>query len=239
MLPSPVARSTQEDRNPLLERASVEAAEGIRTLDLLHGKQLLTRPERLEMPANQRIRGQNAGDGIPGIAARWQGFRQGNDNEAVVDHLATSTARPLRARRGQVARPDGCSSADARVDLRRPDDRRRHARPAAPPQHRPPDRLRELPDARPPRPSRAAASRLESMRAAQSANWLSSNRGGEGGSARPRLRSRNRVQANEREPAAGAGSQRSAAAPSGGGTPTRGCAPACASRCGRRRRGRP
>src|SRR5262249_21651258 len=45
--------------------------------------------------------------------------------------------------------------------------------------------------------------------------------------------------ANEREPAAAAGSQRRAAAPSGGGTPTRGCPSACASRCGRRRRGRP
>ena len=44
---------------------------------------------------------------------------------------------------------------------------------------------------------------------------------------------------DEREPAAGAGSQRSAAGAFRGGRPTRGCAPACASRCGRRRRGRP
>jgi hypothetical protein len=91
------------------------------------GKQLLSRPDRLEMPANQRIRGQDAGDGIPGIAARSQGFRQGNDNEAVVaicrprhrspsDRVPLETladlsaaaragARPFRARRGQVARP--------------------------------------------------------------------------------------------------------------------------------------
>jgi hypothetical protein len=73
-------------------QAFLEAAEGIRTLDLLHGKQLLPRPDRLEMPANQPVRGQDAENGIPGIAAKSQGFRQGNDNEAVGDHLSTSTS---------------------------------------------------------------------------------------------------------------------------------------------------
>src|SRR5215217_4575043 len=72
-------------------QAFSEAADGIRADDLLHAKKLLSRPERLVTPANQRIRGQDAGDGLPAIAARSQGFRQGNDNEAVVDHLLTST----------------------------------------------------------------------------------------------------------------------------------------------------
>jgi hypothetical protein len=67
-------------------QAFSKAAEGIRTLDLLHGKQLLTPPTRPEIPANMRNPADERHDGFPGIAAKSQRFRQGRDNERVVDY---------------------------------------------------------------------------------------------------------------------------------------------------------
>ena len=110
-------------------------------------------------------------------------YRRGWSISAIARHLGQAEAAAAlfevvqrRYLKGSIILTTKPRHRQLGPDLRRPDDRRRHARPAASPQHRPPDRRRELPDARTPRPSRAAASRLESMRAAQSANWLSSSR---------------------------------------------------------------
>jgi hypothetical protein len=51
-------------RNPLVERASDEAADGTRTHDLLHGKQWLSRV----VPLTKRIRGVGDSRGLPAIA---------------------------------------------------------------------------------------------------------------------------------------------------------------------------
>jgi hypothetical protein len=59
-------------KKDLQMQAFSEAAEGIRTLDLLHGKQLLRPPTRPEIPASTRIPAHERHDGFPGIAAKWQ-----------------------------------------------------------------------------------------------------------------------------------------------------------------------
>jgi hypothetical protein len=54
----------------LQTQAFPEAAEGIRTLDLLHGKQLLALPERPKIPANQGVLAHERHDGVPGNALK-------------------------------------------------------------------------------------------------------------------------------------------------------------------------
>jgi hypothetical protein len=85
-----IVQSLSSDADALLDyynekalqmQAFLRAAEGIRTLDLLHGKQLLAFPECPKMPANQRVLAHDRHDGVPGIALKSRQFRQGTDNE--------------------------------------------------------------------------------------------------------------------------------------------------------------
>jgi hypothetical protein len=54
-------------------QAFSEAAEGIRTLDLLHGKQNVRRRLPRNMPANRRVFGTDAQIGFPGIPREFTG----------------------------------------------------------------------------------------------------------------------------------------------------------------------
>ena len=52
------------------------AAEGIRTLDLLHGKELICGTQDGETPANRRFRAAGRQVCVPGIVRGYRGFRQ-------------------------------------------------------------------------------------------------------------------------------------------------------------------
>ena len=62
-------------------QAFLRAAEGIRTLDLLHGKQTMGLSWARKMPANERLRQARRRAGVPRIVRRYRRFRQGTDNE--------------------------------------------------------------------------------------------------------------------------------------------------------------
>jgi hypothetical protein len=85
-----IVRSLSGDADALLDcynekvlqmRAFFEAAEGIRTLDILHGKQWPAVAEHPEMPANRVISAGLSPGWVSKNCAESQGFRQGTDNE--------------------------------------------------------------------------------------------------------------------------------------------------------------
>src|SRR5215217_886294 len=83
-------------------QAFLRAAEGIRTLDLLHGKQLLplaSHPERLQI--GRYLRGSSR-DRLPGIAPKYQGLRQGTDKGNELDPV---DLRGLISRRSRILNP--------------------------------------------------------------------------------------------------------------------------------------
>jgi hypothetical protein len=65
----------------LQTQAFWEAAEGIRTLDLLHGKQSVPRRIRMNMPANRQCLGPGAYAGSPKFTAKSRGFPDPNRTE--------------------------------------------------------------------------------------------------------------------------------------------------------------
>jgi hypothetical protein len=65
-----------------------EAAEGIRTLDLLHGKQSAPVADHPEMPANRPISAGLSAGWVPRIALKSQGFSQGTDNQTDTGRFA-------------------------------------------------------------------------------------------------------------------------------------------------------
>ena len=81
-------------------QAFFEAAEGIRTLDLLHGKQSLDLSWARKTPANERLPTARPRAGVPRIVRRYRGFRQGTDNERpkrlVGARVRTSLSSPPR-----------------------------------------------------------------------------------------------------------------------------------------------
>src|SRR5688572_16051260 len=72
--------------SPANARLSGERLKGFEPSTFCMASSISTPGDRPEMPANPRMPAQERDVGFPGIAARSQRFRQGRDNEGVVDY---------------------------------------------------------------------------------------------------------------------------------------------------------